>query len=387
MNKSHLEVLNLKELKKVLEIYYKNKATVYLWGKPSTGKTSVVREFAQKIAKDKELIYSEDIFGEKYFTLKIFTLSQCDSPDLRGMPKITDINGNEVTSFIPTEELPRNGHGILFFDELNNGDETTQRAAYQLILEGAYGNLPCVKEVDGTDAFWRIAASNSEDDMCGAAPLPLALLRRFSHYEVMPDTQEIIDYFQACDLDSRIVSYLSANNSDLFPITWEEKLLDKKANPFPFQWERIAKMIKGLTMKDINTIGIIASGCVGPELSRKLKAHITIANTVDWKKILSKDVKIVEEEINKVKESEQKISLMWSIMSEFSSRWKSSRSKKKLVTQEQAVNIINNLDIEFKIGITKMLFNNSSITQLTGLKIEPVIKELLKDVVDLAYTD
>jgi hypothetical protein len=387
MKRSNLETLNLTELKKVLDIYYTNRATLYLWGKPSTGKTSIIRQFAKKKAEAMGLKYSEDVFAEDTFTLKIFTLSQCDSPDLRGMPKISNIQGVDTTSFIPTEDLPRVGHGILFFDELNNADETTQRAAYQLILEGAYGNLPCLKEPDGTDAFWRVAASNSEDDMCGAAQLPLALLRRFSHYEVMPDTSEIIDYFLESDIDSRIISYLGANNSDLFPIAWEEKLLDKKANPFPFQWERIGKMIKGLSIKDIRTIEQIASGCVGPELSGKLKAHIVVSNTIDWNNLLSKDADIVAKEIEKINNNSQKVSLVWSIMSEFSSRWKASRSNKKIVTLQQAINIINNLDIEFKIGLAKMLFNNSSISQTGALRVEPVIKELLSDIVDLAYTE
>lgn len=387
MKRSNLETLNLTELKKVLDIYYTNRATLYLWGKPSTGKTSIIRQFAKKKAEAMGLKYSEDVFAEDTFTLKIFTLSQCDSPDLRGMPKISNIQGVDTTSFIPTEDLPRVGHGILFFDELNNADETTQRAAYQLILEGAYGNLPCLKEPDGTDAFWRVAASNSEDDMCGAAQLPLALLRRFSHYEVMPDTSEIIDYFLESDIDSRIISYLGANNSDLFPIAWEEKLLDKKANPFPFQWERIGKMIKGLSIKDIRTIEQIASGCVGPELSGKLKAHIVVSNTIDWNNLLSKDTDIVAKEIEKINNNSQKVSLVWSIMSEFSSRWKASRSNKKIVTLQQAINIINNLDIEFKIGLAKMLFNNSSISQTGALRVEPVIKELLSDIVDLAYTE
>ena len=387
MKKSNLEVLNLKELKEILNIYYANKSTLYLWGKPSTGKTSIIRQFAQKKATDLGLKYSEDVFAEDTFTLKIFTLSQCDSPDLRGMPKISNKDGTDVTSFIPTEDLPRVGHGILFFDELNNADETTQRAAYQLIQEGSYGNLPCLKESDGTDAFWRVAASNSEDDMCGVAQLPLALLRRFSHYEVMPDVSEVIEYFSKSGLDSRVISYLGANNSDLFPIAWEEKLLDKKANPFPFQWERIARMISGLDIKKINTIEKIASGCVGPEISRKFKAHIIVSNTINWTNLLSKEENIVAEEIEKINNDTQKISLIWSVMSEFSSRWKASKSNKKIVTQQQATNIIKNLDIEFKIGFAKLLFNNSSLSQLQGLKMDQTIKELLTDLVDLAYTD
>jgi len=118
-----LQSVDLKILKELIPYYFHNRIPLYLWGRPSTGKTSSIRQFAREEAKRRGLIYSEDHYGEKYFTMKVITLSQFDSPDLRGMPEIKKTpGGGSITSFVPTEELPREGQGIIFFDEMNLAD-------------------------------------------------------------------------------------------------------------------------------------------------------------------------------------------------------------------------------------------------------------------------
>ena len=117
---SSLQQVDIKTLKELVPYYFNNRIPLYLWGRPSTGKTSSIRQFAQEEAKRRGLRYSEDKYGEDIFTLKVITLSQFDSPDLRGMPEITkSMNGQSITTFVPTAELPRYGQGILFFDEMN----------------------------------------------------------------------------------------------------------------------------------------------------------------------------------------------------------------------------------------------------------------------------
>lgn len=117
---TNLQEVDLTTLRSIVPKMYENRLPLYLWGRPSTGKTSAIRQFAMDKAKDLGLEYSEDKFGPKYFTMKVITLSQFDSPDLRGMPSVNDIEGGgQVTEFVPTAELPREGQGILFFDEMN----------------------------------------------------------------------------------------------------------------------------------------------------------------------------------------------------------------------------------------------------------------------------
>lgn len=122
MSKLNLQDVNLETLGSLLPDFMKAGVPLYLWGRPSTGKTSAFRAFAKSEAKKRGLRYSEDEYGEDIFTLKVITLSQFDSPDLRGMPHVEIPEGNMAkarTTFVPTNELPREGQGIIFFDEMN----------------------------------------------------------------------------------------------------------------------------------------------------------------------------------------------------------------------------------------------------------------------------
>lgn len=372
MSEIKINTINLKTANKLTEIFYNNRVPLFLWGKPSTAKTSSMRQFAIKKAAELNLEYSEEYFGEKFFTFKTITLSQMDSPDLRGMPVISiDKNGQEVTRFIPTEELPRTkgARGILFFDELNNGDETTVKASYQIILEGSYGNLPCLKIEDkndpdfGKDAFWRVAASNTEDDFCNTTPMPLALLRRFSHVEVMPTSEEVINYFIDQEEDVRVIAYLQTYNNDLFPVEWNEKLLIKKSNPFPSQWQRISKMINGLSEKnDSSLINEIVSSCVGSGIASKFLAFIKVANKINWDEIYTNTK---QEVIRLQKDPEEKISLMYSLLADLAVRWKNNTPIKvagKTVKMNDNIimDTILNIEKEMQIAFIKILKQSNS---------------------------
>ncbi len=83
-----MQQINLKTLKNLLPHYYDMRQSLYLWGKPSSGKTAIIRQFAKEMAANLKLQYSEDEFGKDIFTLRIIPLSQFDAPDIRGMPEL-----------------------------------------------------------------------------------------------------------------------------------------------------------------------------------------------------------------------------------------------------------------------------------------------------------
>lgn len=366
-DKIKLNTVNLTTLKTMMEVFHNHRKSLYLWGKPSTAKSSIIRQFARRKADELGLKYSEDVFGEGYYTCKVITLSQMDSPDLRGMPVISvDKDGNEVTRFVPTEELPRvqGARGILFFDEMNNGDETTIKAAYQIVLEGAYGNLACLKIEDpndpdfGKDAFWRVAASNTEDDFCNTTPLPLALLRRFSHVEVSPSSEEIIDYFVQSGKDSRVIAYLKENTTDFFPSEWNESLLMAKSNPFPSQWENISELITGLThsVADVLLMGNIVTSCIGAGISGKFIAFVKTTGRINWDDIYT-DTSKAFKSINSDKD---KLSLTYAITTELAMRWKNKHKytvgkKSYLVEDALIIAVSQELVPEMQIAFLRML--------------------------------
>jgi len=339
--------VNLEDLEKVLPYYYKLRQSLYLWGKPSSGKTSMIRQFAQQKARELGLEYSEQKFGEKYFTCKILILSQMDSPDLRGMPELTSGEGNlKITKFVPSEELPRNGQGIIFFDELNLAGDDVRAACMQYILEGTYGVLPRLKDKNGSDSFWRVAASNSEQDYCAVNTTSMALLRRFCHLEVEPELDEILKYMYDNNLDSRISAYLKNFPEDLWPRVWDEKLLDKKANPFPYTWDIAARLIEGVQSKT-DLIHLVAS-CVGEEVAVRFHAFCKLIGKLDINRLIRKP----QNEISEIAKSDEKASLYYAIVSSLTSYW---YQKNKSLTAKKVIQIAALLPPEYAVAFLKFV--------------------------------
>ena len=422
MSKITLQQVNLTTLKLLLNNFHFSNIPLYMWGRPSTGKTSIVRQFAKEEAKRRGLIYSEDKFDWHLFTMKVITLSQFDSPDLRGMPyvevpeKRIEDNGEQiikkdmskaVTTFVPTNELPRKGQGILFFDEMNKADETTVAACYQIILEGRYGSLPPVhqaelenvkvgskdgkdiyekrakkdkagniifkKDKDGDDipAFWRLAASNTENDFSNVNTSSLALLRRFSHLSVMPESGEVTAYFAKKGLDPRVTAFLSNSPEDLFPQKYDEKLVENKANPFPSTWENLAHMIEAvhitssMSQKEMsvvdNQIFHLAASCVGAPLASKFISYVRMVSKID----LAEIIKHPKEGLSKIKKDDNRASLLYSIVYSLGYSW---NKKERHLKGAKMVEITENLPPEFAASFLKTILETRTreLTQLPG---------------------
>lgn len=336
---SSLQQVDIKILKELIPYYFHNRIPLYLWGRPSTGKTSAIRQFAKEEADRRGLKYSEDKYGKDIFTLKVITLSQFDSPDLRGMPEIVKSeSGQSTTTFVPTEELPREGQGIIFFDEMNKADDATISACYQIILEGRYGSLPTVKNKNGKDSYWRMAASNMENDFCNVNVSSLALLRRFSHMEVTMTINDAIKYYMSVNLDSRVIAFLKNSPEELFPQKWDEKLLDNKANPFPSTWENLGRMIQ--SKSNFDTIFHLAASCIGAPVAAKFVDYCKMVDKLDMNEIL-KDPKTKLAEIAKTNE---KASLFYAVIFSIGQRW---HNKDKKVTPAKVLEITEALPAEF----------------------------------------
>jgi len=336
---SSLQNVDLKTLKELVPYYFHNRIPLYLWGRPSTGKTSSIRQFAKEEAKRRGLKYSEDEYGENIFTMNVITLSQFDSPDLRGMPEISkSTSGEKITTFVPTAELPREGQGIIFFDEMNLADDTTRAACYQIILEGRYGSLAPVLNKHGKNAFWRVAASNTENDFCSVNISSLALLRRFSHFDVSMKIEEAINYFMSISLDSRVIAFLKNSPEELFPQKWDEKLVDNKANPFPSAWENLGKMIDAKSNMD--TIFHLAASCIGAPVAAKFVDYCKMVDKLDMDAILKEPKK----ELAAIAKMNEKASLLYAVIFNVGQRW---HRKDKKVSAAKVLEITEALPAEF----------------------------------------
>ena len=251
-------------------------------------------------------------------------------------------------------------------------DDTVRAACYSYILEGRYSNLPPVRK-NGVDSFWRVAASNQEQDHCNVNNTSLALLRRFAHINVIPNITEVLNYFQEKDVDTRVLSYLATFNSDLFPAKWDEKLLEEKANPFPSTWEMTSRLIKDV--KNNKEIYSIAAACVGPMVASKFKGFLDKIGKISVEELL----KSPKEYIAKITKENDSSSLLYALIYEVADLWKKTEKIKVPVLIE----IEENLNPEFATALIMMTIKHRTQTLKKEKRFQDLLKKLGNLLVDL----
>ena len=157
-------------LKQSLMVLMKSKTSVFIWGSPGGGKSSIVYEIAKELKK----------------TMYEMRALLYEPIDVRGFPKVTEDN---KTIYCPPEDLPIGANCLLFVDELNQAPMMTQNSFLQLIIPphklGSY-KLP-------TDCGI-IAAGNRETDRAGATRMSTALANRFIHLTLDIDVEEWLNW-------------------------------------------------------------------------------------------------------------------------------------------------------------------------------------------------
>ena len=109
-------------------------------------------------------------------------LSYRDAVDLRGYGKVNEENG--TTQWFSPAEFPTEGPGVIFIDEISQGEKAAQHSAYQLVLEGA------LAEYVVPEGVYIVAAGNRQQDGCGLRKLDAALRQRFAVIEVEPTASD-----------------------------------------------------------------------------------------------------------------------------------------------------------------------------------------------------
>lgn len=324
--------VNHQKLKWVIKKMYEKKLPLYIWGSMGIGKSRIVRETAMEIAKEKGLKFSDSEFGEDIFTLLDKRMSETKDPsELKGLPFPN--SDRTKTSWLPTEDFPDYGQGIMFLDELNLAIPIVQSACYELILDRKLGNkkLP--------DGFLVIGAGNLSTDQANTFDMAKPLANRFNHVELrVPTTDEWINWAINNNIDSRILSFLQFKPSYLYK--YKEDLIDV-AFATPRTWEMCSKLIEGEVNNE--NLQILAGASVGSGVGYEFASFLKLSESINIEDILKNPSKI-----NDIKEISMKYSLLGATGGYY-------QKKNTIEVLEQILKVCEVLEPEFGVLMIKIL--------------------------------
>lgn len=242
------------ELRVAMQIAWKTKKSLMIWGAPGIGKSMLAQRFADEHfpiyskgisiveqmrieADNPDMLTTHadaDMFESRLLkqetNLVDFRLSQVDPTDMRGIPvPITyyvDKDGVFVPDHLVTADmevtkkaetvwapaavlnLPKDWKGIIFMDEVNGAMPIVQAACYQLFLDRKLG------ELELPDEAMVLAAGNRENDGGVTFNLATPLKDRMIHVELVADLAEWTEYAMDAQVHPMIVAFLQSSSSD-----------------------------------------------------------------------------------------------------------------------------------------------------------------------------
>ena len=188
-----------------------------VWGAPGLGKSTVIRKVAEE-------------FGIGFIDVR---LAQREPVDVRGLP-VPD-RERKCVDWLISGEWPREGKGILLFDELTAADRSLQVAAYELILDRRLGDLYKLP-----DSWYICAAGNRVDDSAVATTMSSALANRFMHVELTADVEAWSKWAVQHNIHPAVTGFLRFRPECLLRQQGENL---ERGWPTPRAWERVSVML------------------------------------------------------------------------------------------------------------------------------------------------
>lgn len=249
-----------------MKVGYMAKRPIFLWGPPGVGKSDLAEQLRAYFEEHYNRLFSGGHKpGKRKFELRDVRAPLMDNVDLMGVPYV---NGGNRTHWAIPEFLPRDGHGIILFDELPNAAPLVQNAMYSLILDRKIGDyeLP-----PGWVAF---GAGNRETDKAGTHRMSTALANRFVHVDFEVDFDDWKAWAFSHGIREEVIAYLNYQRSHLHMFDPRSK---EKAFPTPRSWEFVSDIMKQKPIPEIElemykgTVGDVAGQFLGfLQIARKL---------------------------------------------------------------------------------------------------------------------
>jgi DNA-binding Lrp family transcriptional regulator len=285
--------INHNDLKGVCRAYIDSKTALFIWGAFGVGKSAIIKQVSEEIAKEKNLIFldwnkttriNKDIAlrdKEKYYFFIDVRLSEYDTADIKGIP---NLNG-EVTRWNVTEWakiLTEQTQGLLFLDEINLASPMVMASAYKIIYDRIIGENAI------SDGWGIIGAGNRDNDKAYTHSLPAPIKDRGGEVELIePTSEDWINWAISKDIDARIISFLNFKNGALFVVNHD----DGQKYTTPRGWERVSNLIKG---KELNQINLLVKSAIGEGVACEFLAFCKIEDKKKFEDILKNPSKIKE---------------------------------------------------------------------------------------------
>ena len=252
--------LEINEVPEFIEIMYKHRMNVFMWGNPGIGKTDTVRQFVAKMR-------AENPDFQAYY----MTLAHMDPTDLSGLPTFDEKDGIKVTTWATPDFLPRdpNAVGVMFLDEYNNASGAVQNACQQLIQERRIGNyhLP--------DGIFIIAAGNPTGQNAFSTELSAPTKNRFAHIFVKTNMKAWTEYFLTQGLKpetSQLVLGFLEQNPDSFEDTTAMNAGELNFGT-PRNWSKFAQVLNDNLDLPYHMIMNLASAYLGSAFGGKFASY------------------------------------------------------------------------------------------------------------------
>jgi hypothetical protein len=235
-----ISIVKIPVLKGMVRSALKHKHPIMVWGAPGTGKSQCIRQVAE----------------EEGIGFIDFRLGQIDAVDIRGIPYVIELpDGSRAMSFAPTTMLPREGRGILFFDELPQAPTLVQNAASEILLDRRCGEyrLP--------DGWIVIAAGNRKGDRAATLDMPSHIKNRLIHVELTHDARQWVQWARDNSIHSQVIAFIENFPNLLY--SFDPKKTDITAYPTLRTWEFVSDIV--YSSPDKESLKASVYGAVGKQ--------------------------------------------------------------------------------------------------------------------------
>jgi len=271
--------ITISEFKDYFRYYYNADIPVNLIGFYGIGKSSIIKQACEDIAKrnNKKLVVLNKLSYEdkikllnvpeeklkKAFVLMILNASHITKDNLYYLT-ITKEGNVKITLNIDFEILKKFGrNSVIFIDELSHADEEVQKILFSFILDRRL-----LSEYIGS---YVVCAMNLSDYSLLAREIDYGVYSRMANFILEFNVDDFLKYAIDHKFDKRLIAFLSANRANVDRIVISPEELESKSFiafhcPRTYEFlDRLIKSYESLSGKkiDAQTLRTLASSVIG----------------------------------------------------------------------------------------------------------------------------